>query len=92
MVARADELAQAPGHYATDQFNNPYIIPGHRDLLGREIWEQTGGRVTRVLPGAWNGELADRRRGSAEAARRVHSGARARFVGSDRRRRSRGRS
>lgn len=37
MVARAGELAAAPGHYATDQFNNPYIIPGHRDMLGREI-------------------------------------------------------
>jgi len=46
MVARADELATRPGHYATDQFNNPYIIPDHRDKLGREIWEQSEGRVT----------------------------------------------
>jgi cysteine synthase A len=46
MVARAAELAARPGHYATDQFNNPYIIPDHRDRLGREIWEQTEGRVT----------------------------------------------
>jgi cysteine synthase A len=46
MVARAAELASVPGHYATDQFNNPYIIPDHRDRLGREIWEQTAGRVT----------------------------------------------
>ena len=51
MVARAAELAQAPGHYATDQFNNPYIIPGHRDHLGREIWEQTEGRVTAFCQG-----------------------------------------
>jgi len=55
MVARAAELASAPGHYATDQFNNPYIIPDHRDHLGREIWEQSGGRVTAfnlfVVPG-----------------------------------------
>jgi cysteine synthase A len=51
MVARAKELAQAPGHYATDQFNNPYIIPGHREHLGREIWEQTGGRVTAFCQG-----------------------------------------
>jgi cysteine synthase len=28
MVARAEELARQPGHYATDQFNNQYIIPG----------------------------------------------------------------
>jgi cysteine synthase len=46
MVDRAAELAAQPGHYATDQFNNPYIAPGHRERLGREIWEQTDGRVT----------------------------------------------
>ena len=51
MVARAAELASAPGHYATDQFNNPYIIPDHRDNLGREIWEQTEGRVTAFCQG-----------------------------------------
>lgn len=51
MVARAAELAREPGHYATDQFNNPYIIPGHRDQLGREIWEQTDGRVTAFCQG-----------------------------------------
>ena len=46
MVDRAAELAREPGMYATDQFNNPYVIQGHREMLGREIWEQTGGRVT----------------------------------------------
>ncbi len=51
MVARARELAAQPGHYATDQFRNPYIVPGHRDRLGREIWEQTGGRVTAFCHG-----------------------------------------
>ncbi len=51
MVARAAELAARPGHYATDQFNNPYIIPDHRDRLGREIWEQTGGRVSAFCQG-----------------------------------------
>ncbi len=51
MVARAAELAAQPGHYATDQFNNPYIIPHHRDNLGREIWEQTDGRVTAFCHG-----------------------------------------
>jgi hypothetical protein len=34
---------RAAGHYATDQFNNPYVIPD-RDWLGAEIWEQTTGR------------------------------------------------
>jgi cysteine synthase A len=46
MVARAAEIAQEPGKYATDQFNNPYVMPGHREDLGREIWDQTDGRVT----------------------------------------------
>jgi cysteine synthase A len=51
MVARAAELAAEPGHYATDQFNNPYVIDGHREHLGREIWEQTEGRVTAFCHG-----------------------------------------
>jgi cysteine synthase A len=51
MVERAAELAREPGTYATDQFNNPYVIPGHRDMLGREIWEQTSGEVTAFCHG-----------------------------------------
>jgi cysteine synthase len=55
MVERAAELAGRPGHYATDQFNNPYIIPGHRDAIGREIWEGSGGRVTGFCHGIGTG-------------------------------------
>ena len=51
MVARAAELAAQPGHYATDQFRNPYPIADYRDRLGREIWEQTEGRVTAFCHG-----------------------------------------
>jgi cysteine synthase A len=51
MVERAAEVAREPGHYATDQFNNPYAVEGHRDHLGREIWEQTEGRVTAFVHG-----------------------------------------
>jgi cysteine synthase len=51
MVDRAAELAAQAGHYATDQFNNPYVIPGHRERLAREIWEQTEGRVTAFCHG-----------------------------------------
>ena len=51
MVERAGELARESGHYATDQFNNPYVIPGHRDMLGREIWEQSDERVTAFCQG-----------------------------------------
>lgn len=51
MVERAAELSSRPGHYATDQFNSPYVIPDHRDRLGREIWNQTDGRVTAFCHG-----------------------------------------
>ena len=51
MVARAAELAQEPSAYATDQFNNPYVIPDHRAKLGREVWEQTGGGVAAFCHG-----------------------------------------
>jgi cysteine synthase len=51
MVERAAELAREPGAYATDQSNNPYVIPGHREMLGREIWEQSEGRVTAFCHG-----------------------------------------
>ena len=51
MVERAGELAREPGSYATDQFNNPYVVPGHRESLGREIWEQTEGRVAAFVQG-----------------------------------------
>jgi cysteine synthase A len=51
MIARAGELAKQPQHYATDQFHNPYIIPAHREGMGREIWEQSQGRVTAFVQG-----------------------------------------
>jgi cysteine synthase A len=51
MVQRAAELGREPGAYATDQFNNPYVIAGNRDTLGREIWDQAGGRVTAFCHG-----------------------------------------
>ena len=51
MVRRAGELAAQPGHFATDQFNNPYPLEHHRDHLGREIWQQTRGRVTAFCHG-----------------------------------------
>ncbi len=55
MMARAEELAEQPGHYATDQFRNPYVVAAFRDTLGREIWEQSGGRVTAFCHGIGTG-------------------------------------
>jgi len=51
MIDRAAELAREPETYATDQFNNPYTIPGHSAVLGREIWEQTDGKVAAFVQG-----------------------------------------
>ena len=51
MQERVAELAREPGHHATDQFHNPYIVGHLRDTLGREIWEQTAGRVTAFCQG-----------------------------------------
>jgi cysteine synthase A len=51
MIERAAELATEPGMYATDQFQNPYVAPGFRDTLGREIWDQTRGRLTAFCHG-----------------------------------------
>jgi cysteine synthase A len=51
MIARAGELAELPGHYATDQFNNPYPVPHYRDHLAVEIWDQTRGRITAFCHG-----------------------------------------
>src|SRR3989304_1861298 len=62
MGARAPQLAAQPGHYATDQFNNPYVIPSHRDNLGGEIWEQTDGRVTAFCHGLGTGAALGARR------------------------------
>ena len=62
MMARAAELAAEPGHYATDQFNNPYVIPMLRQTLGREIWTQTHGRVSAFCHGIGTAtSLAQRR-------------------------------
>jgi cysteine synthase len=51
MIQRAGELAALPGHYATDQFNNPYPVPHYREHLAAEIWQQTRGRVTAFCHG-----------------------------------------
>jgi cysteine synthase len=51
MIQRAGELAALPGHYATDQFNNPYPVPHYRRHLALEIWDQTRGRVTAFCQG-----------------------------------------
>ena len=69
MTVRAAELASQPGHYATDQFNNPYTIAGMRDSLGREILEQTDGRITAFVQGVGTASSRHRRLTGAQGAR-----------------------
>lgn len=42
---RAAELAAELGAFRPDQFGNPSGVAAHEETTGREIWEQTGGRV-----------------------------------------------
>ncbi len=44
MIAAARRLAEAPGSYWTNQLHNTDQIPSY-ELMGQEIWEQSGGRV-----------------------------------------------
>ena len=44
MIARAEELSRAPGHWFCDQLNNPHATEGYLPL-GEEMWEQTSGHI-----------------------------------------------
>ncbi|MDL1861867.1 cysteine synthase family protein [Betaproteobacteria bacterium PRO7] len=44
MIAKAAELAAAPGAFYADQFNNPDAAAGYVPLAD-ELWEQSGGRL-----------------------------------------------
>ena len=81
MVARAAELAQQPHHYATDPFNNPYIISGHRD--GARPRDMAADRRARhrVLPGHRHRQLADGHFRRPKAPRGEDRGARAGRLG-----------
>lgn len=45
MIETARKLATAPGSYWTDQLNNTDQLSSY-ELMGEEIWEQTGGRLS----------------------------------------------
>ena len=69
MVKRAAELAREPGAYATDQFNNPYVIvrpPGH--ARARDLGADVGSRH-RLLPRHRHRQLAHGRGGRAQRTR-----------------------
>ena len=47
--------AETPGAVMMDQFYNPTNPAAHNDTTGREIWEQSGGRVTHLVASAGTG-------------------------------------
>jgi cysteine synthase A len=55
MDARAGELARRPGHYATDQFNNPYLIPRSPRRSGPRDLEAEPSSVTAFCQGIGTG-------------------------------------
>lgn len=42
---RTVELVETLGAFRPNQFHNPHGVAAHEQTTGREIWEQTGGRV-----------------------------------------------
>jgi cysteine synthase A len=44
-------VADTPGAVLMDQFNNPANTASHYETTGRELWEQTGGRVDAMVAG-----------------------------------------
>ncbi len=44
-------VAETPGAVFADQFNNPANTASHYETTGREIWDQTGGRVDALVAG-----------------------------------------
>jgi cysteine synthase A len=43
---RTQALVRQLGAFRPDQFHNPAAVRAHEQTTGRELWEQTGGRVT----------------------------------------------
>jgi len=54
MIETARRLASAPGAYWTDQLNNTDPLPVY-ELMGEEIWEQTGGKVSAFVQSVGTG-------------------------------------
>lgn len=53
--SRTQELVRSLGAFRPDQFHNPNAVLAHELTTGREIWEQTGGRVTAFVASVGTG-------------------------------------
>jgi cysteine synthase A len=55
-LAKAQELADAtPNRWVPQQFENPANPAIHEQTTGKEIWEDTGGRVDAIVAGVGTG-------------------------------------
>ena len=54
-IAKADELAQRPGHLLLQQFENPANPEVHRRTTAEEIWQDTDGKVDILVAGVGTG-------------------------------------
>ncbi len=62
-----------PHLFYADQYNNPSNWRAHYDTTAREIWQQTGGRVTHLVAGlGTSGTLMGTARGLRELNPRLH--------------------
>jgi len=51
LVPRAREIAEDPRFFMTDQFFNEENWKAHYETTGKEIWEQTEGKITHFVAG-----------------------------------------
>jgi len=54
-ISKAKQLAMNGKYYYLDQFSNEYNVQAHYETTGKEIWEQTGGKVTHLVIGIGSG-------------------------------------
>jgi len=51
LVGKAREIAKDPKYFMTDQFASEENWKAHYETTGKEIWEQTDGRITHFVAG-----------------------------------------